>query len=157
MVGETSTASSVRDSSLLNAPGRNIEIVRRMFSAMEKSAFDDLDEFIAPDYFNHESIDDGRSDLRGPAEFMKTAVWLRTAFGPLHFEEQEILATGNQVFIRVIMRGKHVGEFFGNKPTGRKIQHQQWHLFDVAHGKIVSHRAMRDDLGLMKQIRGAQS
>jgi ubiquinone/menaquinone biosynthesis C-methylase UbiE/predicted ester cyclase len=131
---------------------QNIEIARRTFQMLERNDLSSMSDVLAPDYLNHESIDDGRSVLRGPAEFKQTAQWLRRAFGNIHFEEEEAFADSDKVFIRTCMRGTHVGQFFGNPPSGKAIAHHQFHVFRIEGGKIAEHRAMRDDIGLMKQL-----
>ena len=50
------------------------------------------------------------------------------------------------------MTGKHTGTFNGIEPTGKRINHKQVHIFTVADGQIVHHRAVRDDLGLLLQL-----
>jgi predicted ester cyclase len=50
------------------------------------------------------------------------------------------------------MTGQHIGPFNGIAPTGRPITHKQIHIFAVADGQITSHRAVRDDLGLLLQL-----
>ncbi|MGO9155021.1 ester cyclase [Mycobacterium sp.] len=40
----------------------------------------------------------------------------------------------------------------GIEPTGKRIRHEQVHIFRVADGQITHHRAVRDDLGLLLQL-----
>jgi hypothetical protein len=61
-----------------------------MFTAIESGDLSDADTYIAEDYLNRESIDDGRSDKRGPDEFRETAEWLRSAFSDLQFESADV-------------------------------------------------------------------
>jgi predicted ester cyclase len=48
--------------------------------------------------------------------------------------------------------GPHNGRFFGIAPTGRQVVQEQIHLIRFANGKGVEHRAVRDDLGLLRQL-----
>jgi hypothetical protein len=57
---------------------RDVRAVKRMFSALETNDLRDLDAFIAADDLNHESVNDGRSDLRRPAEFKETTAGCKT-------------------------------------------------------------------------------
>jgi predicted ester cyclase len=50
------------------------------------------------------------------------------------------------------MTGTHEGELFGIPGSGKPIAWRQVHLMTVADGKATSHRAIRDDLGLMRQM-----
>jgi predicted ester cyclase len=42
----------------------------------------------------------------------------------------------------------------GIAPTGKRVRWEFIHLFRVADGQIVEHFAVRDDLGLLRQIKG---
>jgi uncharacterized protein (TIGR02246 family) len=133
----------------------NISIVREALEALNSGDISKAHEFISPQYFNHESqMDPVRSKLRGPDEFIDTVKNLRSAFADLHYEEQEIFASGDKVISIVNVTGKHVGNFFGiAPPTGRNISYQAVHIHRIGEeGKIVEHRAIRDDLAFMMQL-----
>ncbi len=50
--------------------------------------------------------------------------------------------------------GKHTGSFFGFiPPLGNKISYQAVHVHTIGDdGKIIEHKAIRDDLALMFQL-----
>ena len=50
------------------------------------------------------------------------------------------------------MAGTHEGELFGIPGSGKPVAWRQCHLITVADGKATQHRAIRDDLGLMRQM-----
>lgn len=137
-------------------PQSNRDAVRRIFRAFETGYCDDLAEFIADDYLNHESVDDGRSSLRGPEEVRETMQWLRTSFSELAFEQQEIIEQEDRIAAFVTMHGKHVGPFFDIAPEGKSFAQRQVHYFRCEGGKLVEHRAVRDDLGLRLQLQAAK-
>jgi predicted ester cyclase len=110
---------------------------------------------VAPDFINSEAeddTDDSARQQRGPAGFLATSRWLRAAFSDLRFEHQETLAEGDTVIAVSTMTGEHTGVFNGIPATGRRIEHQQVHIFTVRAGLITHHRAIRDDLGLLLQL-----
>ncbi|MQY31110.1 ester cyclase [Nocardia aurantia] len=110
---------------------------------------------IAPGFVNEEAEDDPEDverQQRGPAGFLATAQWLRDAFSDLRFEHHETVAEGATVLAVTTMTGRHTGSFNGIAPTGRPIRHEQVHIFTVTDGRIVRHRAVRDDLGLLFQL-----
>lgn len=112
-------------------------------------------QIIAPDYVNQEADDDPEDSERrhrGPAGFLATSQWLRAAFSDLRFELQEVVAEDDVVIAAATMTGRHSGVFNGIEPTGRPISHQQAHFFTLADGQISRHRAVRDDLGLLRQL-----
>jgi nogalonic acid methyl ester cyclase/aklanonic acid methyl ester cyclase len=51
------------------------------------------------------------------------------------------------------MSGTHEGELSGIPPTGRKVSWRQCHLLTVDdEGRFIDHDAIRDDLGLLRQL-----
>lgn len=132
------------------SPGRAIANVRRIFKAFETGDLADAADYIHPDYFNRES--DDRTNARGPEELAHSVGWLRGAFSELKFEEQDVLVSGDRVAMRVVMSGRHTGDFIGHAPTGRRFAAEQVHLFTLWNGKILTHHAVRDDLAMHRQL-----
>jgi uncharacterized protein (TIGR02246 family) len=133
----------------------SIRVVREALESLNTGDVSRVHEFISPEYFNHESqVDPIRSKLRGPEEFIDTVKNLRSAFADLHYEEQETIASGDKVISIVNVTGKHVGNFFGIvAPTGHDISYQGVHIYRIGNdGKIVEHKAIRDDLKFMMQL-----
>jgi uncharacterized protein (TIGR02246 family) len=132
----------------------NIRAVRVAFEALNSGDVSRVHEFISPQYFNHESqMDPVRSKLRGPEEFIDTVENLRIAFPDLHYEEQDTIASGDKVISILTVTGKHLGNFFVIPPTGHNISYQAVHIHRIGEdGKIVEHRAIRDDLAFMMQL-----
>ena len=128
--------------------------VRRMFEAFHTGDLSHVHEFISVDYLNYEALDDedDRATRRGPEECTATVTWLRSVYTNLRFEEQEVIVAGEKVVVRSIMSGQQTGEFMGIPPTGKTVAQQQVHIFRVVNGKVVEHRAVRDDLGMLRQL-----
>jgi steroid delta-isomerase-like uncharacterized protein len=138
---------------ILSTTEENIRLVRQAFNAFNTGDITKVNEFISDQYFNHESqIDPVRSKLRGPEEFIDTVRNLRTAFDNLHYEEQETIAAGDKVVSIVNVTGKHSGNFFVIPPSGNNINYRAVHIHRIADGKILEHKAIRDDLSLMVQL-----
>ena len=108
------------------------------------------DEVIAPDFINH-SVPPGSSD-RGPASMRQLITMLSTAFPDMHHTIEELVAEGDTVVARVTFSGTHRGPFQGLPPTGRSFRQDQMHFIRFREGKVVEHRAVRDDLGMMRQL-----
>jgi predicted ester cyclase len=130
-----------------------IETAERMFRAIETGDVSDAGEYIAKDYLNRESADDGRSDKRGPEEFRETAAWLHSSFSDLRFENVDLIACGDRVVVVTYMSGRHTAPFFGLPATNRSFWQRQVHLFRLdGENKVREHLAQRDDLGLRLQL-----
>ena len=80
------------------------------------------------------------------------AAMLRTAFPDIRYTTEEVIGEGDTVVARTTLRGTHTGPFLGLAPTGRRVEQAQIHILRFAGGKAVEHRAVRDDLGLLRQL-----
>ncbi len=107
-----------------------------------------IDELVSPEYFNHAAST--AEYQRGGA---KLAVeWLLSVFPDHRFDIEDAAADGNTVAVRGTMGGTHEGDLMGIAPTGKRVAVQQTHWFRVADGKVAEHWAVRDDLGMMRQL-----
>ena len=132
----------------------NVRVVREALEALNSGDISKVQEFISPQYFNHESqMDPVRSKLRGSEEFIDTVKNLRSAFADLHYEEQETIASKDKVISILNVTGKHIGNFFVIPPTGNDICYRAVHIHRIGNdGKIVEHKAIRDDFTFMMQL-----
>nr|AGC72799.1 hypothetical protein [uncultured bacterium A1Q1_fos_485] len=76
----------------------------------------------------------------------------RAAFPDCHWHEEAIVAEGDLVVGRYILRGTHLGEFLGIPATGKTITVSNIHIVRIADGKIVEHWGHGDDMGMMRQL-----
>ena len=107
-------------------------------------------EFIAPSYANLESAD--RSSARGVTEFRETVAWFHRSFANLRYEEVAMAATADEAIAWVVLSGHHVRPFLGLPADGRGFAVEQVHLFRCAEGRLIGHRAVRDDLRLLLRL-----
>lgn len=77
---------------------------------------------------------------------------LQSGFPDAHWAEDIILAEGDMVVWRGVMRGTHTGNFFGIPATGNSIEVTATSVLKVQEGKIVWQRINNDDLGMMSQL-----
>jgi predicted ester cyclase len=54
--------------------------------------------------------------------------------------------------VHVRQRGRHIGEFLGIPPTGAEIDAEAMHVYRVEDGLLREHRAVRDDLTLLRAL-----
>lgn len=107
------------------------------------------DDLVTPDFLNHDAPPDQN---RGPESMRTVVTMLRSAFSDLHFTIEELVAEGDTVVGCVTMSGTHQGSFMGIAPTGRTVRQEQMHFVRFRGSKGVEHRAIRDDLGMMRQL-----
>jgi predicted ester cyclase len=77
---------------------------------------------------------------------------LFSVFPDRRFDIEDAVADGDKVAVRGTCSATHEGELWGILPTGERFAVEQVHWFRVADGKVAEHWAVRDDLGLMRQI-----
>jgi steroid delta-isomerase-like uncharacterized protein len=129
------------------------EAIALMFSAVETGDVSNVSDYIANDYLNHESVDDGRSNKLGPEEFKESVEWLRASFSDLHFDIKDVIVANDQVVVVAVMQGRQTAQFMELPATNRSFRQRQVHLFRLNDdGKVADHLAQRDDLGLRRQL-----
>ena len=128
----------------------NKQTTRRVLEELfEKGNFEATDELIHPEFVNHEAPPTNEQGRQG---LIETVSWLRELWGPMHFEIEDQIAEGDKVVARVVMHGKHVGEFLGKAPTGKEFATKQIHIWRLEGGKAIEHWSVRDDLGQALQL-----
>ena len=81
---------------------------------------------------------------------------LWAAFPDGRFTIEHLAQDGDTVICVGTMEGTHEGELLGVPPSGRRVRWRQCHLVrHGADGRALEHRAIRDDLGLLAQMRGS--
>lgn len=106
-------------------------------------------EVMAPDYLDHNAPDE-----RGPERVLRVAAQARAAFPDLTYDIEEVIAERDIVAFRLVMHGTHKGPLPGSglPGTGKRVTVRQMHMARVADGKVAEHWALRDDLGMMRQL-----
>jgi len=69
---------------------------------------------------------------------------------------EDVIAEGDKVVARWVVRGTHKGEFMGPTgsipPTGKQVTVLAIHIFRIADGKFIERWPERDRLGLLQQL-----
>ena len=108
------------------------------------------DETFSPDFVNRNAVEGTPPGPEGQRQVMQR-LW--NAFPDARFEIEAISADGDTVICVGTMSGTHEGELSGIPPTGKKVSWRQCNLFKVdEQGRFVEHDAIRDDLGLLRQL-----
>lgn len=79
------------------------------------------------------------------------AEWV-AAFPDLRFEVEQLIACGEHVVSRAVMRGTHGGEWHGVAPTGRRVEIRMTVIQRISAGKIAEDWVLVDSLGLLQQL-----
>jgi predicted ester cyclase len=106
-------------------------------------------EFFTDDYVSHTSppgIEPGLGHAISLREF------LTSVFSEAEYELVEVIAEGDLVATRTVLRGVHTGPQLGFEPTGKSFAADQMHFIRVENGKIAEHWGVRDDAGMLRQL-----
>ena len=134
----------------------NKNLISRLYSeGINRHDPDAAAAFYSPDAKNHTRTV-GREGMR------KVFEALFATFPDFHYDILEATAEGERVVCKVKMTGTHRGEptlpdafggmLTGVAPTGRRVDVIQFHSFVIRDGEIAEHSAVRDDLGMLKQL-----
>jgi predicted ester cyclase len=135
---------------LATTPDQNKQLTRGVLEEMfDRGNLEAADELVHPGFVNHEAPP---GNPQGPEGLKETVGWLRGLWGPMHFDVEDEICEGDKVVARVVMHGRHVGEFLGNAPTGKEFTTEQIHIWRVEEGKVIEHWSVRDDLGQALQL-----
>lgn len=137
-----------------NQGRQNEEVIRRATEAMNRG---DLKTYVS--YFSDDTKNFDRSVGReGIRERIED---IFTTFPDYKHEIVEMIFKDDSVVARVRTSGTHRGVgklslnggmLVGVQPTHKHFEVQHIHWYKLRDGKIVSHTANRDDLGMMRQL-----
>jgi predicted ester cyclase len=96
-----------------------------------------------------------------PPKFMSGRAGIRQAVLDVHeaFEDwgpdvQHIMADGDLVVVRALLRGRHVGEWGGIPPSGREIAYPVIHTLEIHDGVITRYLDARDEVAMWTELGG---
>lgn len=127
----------------------NKSIVRRTFDGLNGHRLNDLHTFIHGDIMNHTAVP---TKQHGIENFKAIMNWLLTAVPDQHWSIKDMISEEDKVVCRMRWSGTHQGEFMGIAPTGKRFSVEHIHIFRITGGKLSEHWAVRDDLGMMRQL-----
>jgi steroid delta-isomerase-like uncharacterized protein len=122
----------------------NKAIARRVYEIISTGDFGQASEIV-----DQEAPDNELLPNDPPAKlidtFKETFSETREGFPDLSITVEDVMAEGDRVSARVVMRGTHRGEFQGIAPTGKRVEVRAIDMFRIREGKIVEHWGHADD------------
>jgi predicted ester cyclase len=112
----------------------NIAVVRRIIDGLNQ-----WDPAIFNELFLKDAAD--RNPLAGQppsVEGIKAShIIYKRAFPDSHLSVEDIVAQGDKVVVRWILRGTHSGDFLGVAPTGRRVRVSGMDMYRLSEGKVA--------------------
>lgn len=88
-------------------------------------ALQTLDQYIAPDFVDHNAIALQPTGLEGFKHWARSA---RGAFPNIPVTVEDLLVDGDKLAARVTWRGSHLGNLMGVPATGRTVEFPAFHI-----------------------------
>jgi len=121
----------------------NKAVLRRNEEVFNKGNLAVADETIATNYILHGP---GGQEFKGPEGFKQLVTMFRTAFPDLHATVEDMVAEGDKVAHRLILRGTHKGDLMGIAPTGKQVTLSAITISRFVGGKEVEGWSITDML-----------
>ncbi len=112
-----------------------------------------LEKVFSDDHHDHVSGQRGREIYR------TVQAWYEASFAERDFEVHGVTAGDDGlVMVWLSARGRHIGNAFpmlrsAGEPAGRQVTWTQTHIFRAGGGRLTEHWAVRDDRGLLGQLK----
>lgn len=106
-----------------------------------------VDELMAPNYVFHIT-----PEVKGPEGLKQYIATFRTAFPDLHITIEDMVAEGDMVAVRYMMRGTFKGEMAGIAPTGKQMALPNVAFARFKDGKQVEVWPYLDSLTFYQQL-----
>ncbi len=128
----------------------NKALLRRYYEEVVSGGLlDELPRCLAADYAE---VHGGRRHPIGLEGARQHILGVRRTYPDLRLEVQQQIAEGEWVASTVRMRGTHLGEWLGMRPTGLPVEATAVNVDRVVAGRIVEHGGAADLLGPLLEI-----
>lgn len=129
----------------------NKRIVRAFAEdVVHRGNLDRIPEFFSPAYVAHDPSNPGRiGGLEGARRFISM---LHAGMSTIEYTVEDMIAEGDKVVYRWMLKGTHTGVFMGVPPTGNRISMSGIDIIRLSEGKIVESWVNADAFGLLQQL-----
>ena len=133
---------------------QNKEMVRRYYSEVVNEAkLDELADFLSPDYVEVHNNRRYSVGIKGAKEHI---VGVHETYRNLQISVERQIAEGDWVVTQITVRGSHVGDWLGMKPTGRHVEFTGVNVDKVVAGRIVEHGGATNMLEPLLEVGAVQ-
>ncbi len=131
-----------------SAPMEPEATVRRFYDALSTGNTALVDDVLAPDWEAIPALRTGRG-----ADGWKSSIeHLRGVFSGLSVAIEEVIASGDVVAVRSVIRGIHSGELLGVPGTGCEVEFRAADFHRLVNGRLVRTWHLEDYFGLAVQL-----
>ncbi len=131
----------------------NKAVIRRFWDEMLSGHnLNVAEELFTPDFVDHDADDPIEGRVSGVEGAKREVGVFFTAFPDMEVTIDEIIAEGDRVAVRGMLRGTHKGELLGIPPTGKTVNVWAWQTYRLAGGRIAEAWLNVDRLTLLQQL-----
>jgi predicted ester cyclase len=109
-----------------------------------------LEKHVAKSFVRHDPGLD--FEVRGPQGVLQLHDALMPAFPDMKLELEDLVAEGEKVLVRLVIRATHTGSLGAIAATGKPIRVAVLDLFQIRDGVLIEHWAQLDNLGMLNQL-----
>ena len=128
----------------------NKQICRDYFKAFLARDAAWMEKHVAKTFVRHDPGLD--FEVRGPQGVLQLHDVLMPAFPDMKLDLEDLVAEGEKVLVRLLIRATHTGPLGTMGATGKPIRVAVLDLFQIRDGVLIEHWAQLDNLGLLKQL-----
>ena len=129
---------------------QNMAFVMNVFDELNKQNEAVYEEFYALEYGWYFPANNPQALTRDEEAGFVKLLW--AAFPDIRWDIAEMVASGDTVMARFMVRGTHKGEYQGLPPTGNMFETGGVWTASIKDGKLVEVREEADVLGWMQQL-----
>jgi steroid delta-isomerase-like uncharacterized protein len=108
-----------------------------------------IDDLVSDDFVEHEELAGIPANREGLREWV---LLMRTAFPDLTVSINQMIASGDEIWVHMTMAGTQDGPFLHIPPSGRKVRISAFDRVRVRDGKASEHWGVTDNLTLLQQL-----
>src|SRR5262245_6674523 len=128
---------------------QNKQIARRFIAAFEAADTAALDQLVADTIVDH-SAPPGQSE--GKQGLFGAVQMFRTGFPDLRISVDHVVAEGDFVVVRGMIRGTNKGSMMGMPPTGQAASFAYMDRYRIENGRITDSWHVEDIAGMLRQL-----
>jgi steroid delta-isomerase-like uncharacterized protein len=128
----------------------NAALVRESVEAFNAGDTERLLAVVAPDLVIHYA--ETAEPLQGRETWRRGFELMKEAFPDLEIAIDDIVAAGDEVAVRLTLRGTHGGSFEGIPATGRRVAYVSHEFYRVRDGRIAEEWICSDLASLFRQL-----
>ena len=129
----------------------NEQIVRALIEeGFNEGNLDLVDAITSPELVEHQAF--GPDHAAGAEGVRDVIASLRKAFDGFHLTIEDLVVSGDTVWLRMVATGTHTGTFMGHAATNRPIRTDVFDVIRLEDGHMVEHWGVPDRLGVLMQL-----